>query len=188
MTQNEQYLNEAQARAKEFETEREPARLREAYMALQNVVIIREHDPKARALLRRKSLEMWLGLVEILDRFLDPNFDPKDVPEMTVQPPPGRDGVALPPGADPAKIDDPRARADYDKAIAANRANAERYRLQSDLRRVNERVTQLADAFIRSSYTSTKRDQEELRATIDKTIKNPTRKAELQRLLSPEKP
>src|SRR5260370_12981561 len=93
MTDNQKYLNEAQTRATEFETELEPERLRESSMALENVVLAKEHDTKTRTQFRANCLSMWLHLLQILDQFLDPNFNPKDVPENLVQPPPIPGGV-----------------------------------------------------------------------------------------------
>ncbi len=188
MQDNEKYLNAAQARAKEFEAEREPERLREAYMALENVILAQEHDPKTRGQLRTDSLSLWLHLLQLLDRFLDPNFNPEDVPEKLVQPPPTSGGIVLRPGADPALIDDPKVRAEYEKAIAANRAKADHYRLQINLRRLEERIPPRAEAFIRNSYTSAPGDQEELQTAIDGIMKNPQRKARLLKLLTPSQP
>ncbi len=188
MTDNQKYLDEARQRVKAFEAELEPERLREAYMALENVVLVAEHDPKTRTRRRSECLSEWLRLLQLLDRFLDPNFNPRDVPPKLVQPPPTRGGVVYPPGADPALIDDPNARAKYEKDIEVNRAKANQYRLQTHFSRLNESLPPRAEAFIRSSYTSSKRDQEELRNAIDKIIKDPKRKADLSRLLEPHRP
>lgn len=188
MTDNQKYLNEAQARVKEFEAELEPERLREAYMALEDVILVQETDPKSRARLRTNALSLWLHLLQLLDRFLDPKFNPEDVPEMLVQPPPTTGDVVYPPGADPALIDDPKARAEYEKAIAANRAKADHYRLQINLRRLDERITPRAEAFIRNFYTPAAIDQKELQTAIDEIIRDPRRKAGLLKLLSSSQP
>ena len=188
MSENEKYLKEAHAHTKEFEAQLEPERLRESSMALENVILAHEHDPKSRAQLRTDCLSLWLHVLQFLDRFLDPNFDPADVPTKLVQPPRTLGGVVYPPGADPAKIDDPNARAEYEKAIAANRAKADRYRLQTGLRRLNESIPPRAEAFIRNSYTSERHDQKELRTAIDTIIKDPRRKADLLKLLAQRRP
>jgi hypothetical protein len=185
MTNNQKHLDEAEADVKKFEAEREPERLREAYMALENVSLPEEPDPAARAELRKSSLSAWLRLLEVVDRFLDPTFDVNDVPNMLVQPPPTTAGVVYPPGADPALIDDPVARARYEKAVAANRAKLESFRVQVQLQRVNERLTPRAETFILDTYTPSLRDQEELRGAIDRIITSPKRKAALSILLAP---
>jgi len=188
MTDNQKYLNEAQVRTKEFEIELEPERLREAYLALENVTLAQENDPKTRGQVRTDALSLWLHALEVLDRFLDPKFNPQDVPQLGVQPPPTTGGIVYPPGADPAVIDDPTARADYEKAVTANRAKAEHYRLQIGLRRLDERIPPRVEAFIRNSYTSAPDDQKELKTAIDDTIKNPQRKVGLLKLLTPSQP
>jgi len=188
MTENQKYLKETRERIKGFEKELEPERLREAYMALENVSLAKEHVPKTRAQLRTDTLSLWLGLLQILDHHLDPDFNPEDGPEELVQPPPTSGGVVLRPGADPALIDDPTARAEYEKAIAANRAKANNYRLQIHLGRLNERITPRAEEFIRNSYTTAPDDQEELKTAIEKTIEDPRRKARLLELLTPPQP
>jgi hypothetical protein len=188
MTENEKYLKEALAHVKEFEAELEPERLHEAYMALENVIWTQERDPKARAQSRADCLSLWLHLLHMLDRFLDPDFNPKDFPEKLVQPPPTSGGIVYPPGADPVLIDDPKARAGYEKAIAANRAKADHYRLQINLRRLDERIPPRTEAFIRNSYTSAPGDQAELRTAIDAIIKDRQRKVDLLKLLRPSSP
>jgi len=185
LTANEMCLKEAQTLAKKFEAELEAERLREASLALERVNLSQEGDPASRARLRANSLSLWLHLIGLLDRFLDPKFNIEDVPGTAVQPPPTSGGVVYPPGADPALIDDPKARADYEKAIAANRAKADRYRLQVHLRRVNERIVSRAEGFIRNAYTSAPDDQKQLRTAIEKAIKDPQRKAGLLKLLAP---
>src|SRR5207249_773964 len=76
MIENEKYLNEAHTRAKEFETQLEPERLREAYIALDNIVLEREHDSRSRIQLRKKCLSLWLHLIQLLDHSLDSDFNP----------------------------------------------------------------------------------------------------------------
>jgi hypothetical protein len=131
---------------------------------------------------------MWLSLVAALDRHLDPKFNPNDLPELKVQPPPTSKGVMYPPGVDPAVIDDPKARAEYEKALAARQPKADQYRLQIRLRRLNEDIPQRAVAFIRKNYSSGSPDQEVVRTAIDKIIRNPERKAELLKSLQPPAP
>ena len=125
-------------------------------------------------------------MLELLDRFLDPNFDPKDVPQRLVQPPPTRGDVVYPPGADPALIDDPTARTQYERAITSNREKTIRYGLQIQLSRLQEQTPPRAEKFIHNSYTSVPRDQAELRAAIDANITNPVHKASLLKLLEPD--
>lgn len=188
MEANERHLAVAQTNVNEFEVHLGPERLREAYVALENIYLEEETDHEARRVVRRNTLYLWLQVVQHLDRYQEPNFNPKDVPELLVQPPPTRAGVVFPPGADPALIDNPDARAEYENAIAANRSKAERYNFQTELRLVDEEVTPRVKTFIRNSYTSVPADQEELRNAILEIIKNTRRKAELKQLLAERRP
>lgn len=179
MTDNEKLLKEAQARAIAFEAELDPERLRESYLALENVILGQEHNTGARTRLRAAALSMWLRLLQVLDRYLDPGFDPEETPEDLVQPPPIPGGAVLRPGAAPASIGDPQARAEYEEAIAANRAKAQHYRLQIKLRRLDERIYARAEAFIRGSFSFAPEDRQEASAAILKSINNPQRQARL---------
>lgn len=185
---NQSYLKEAGAHVEEFESQLEPERLREACQALENISLGAERDGGSRARLRAASLSLWLHLLQLLDRYRDPHFDPKDVPQKLVEPPPVPGGIVLRPGSDPALIDDPTVRADYQKAIAANRMKADRYRLQIQLGRLEERIGPRAEAFIRNAYGATARDRQEARTAIETLISNPRRLAGLVQLLTSLQP
>ena len=184
MTENEKYLKEAQDKIKAFESEREPERLRESAMALENIILTKEFDAKIRKKMRANSLSLWLTLLQILDKNLRSDFDPEDTPDFIVQPSPLPDGTVLRPGTDPAKINDPKSRAEYEKAIAENREKQENYRLQTQLHRLEEKIPPCVEQFIRDSYTSSSDDQKELKEAIDKFIEKPERKTELSKLLA----
>lgn len=179
MTDNQKYLKEAETHVAEFEATLEAERLREAYMVLSNVVVVQEPNPETRRQLRKNCLATWLHMLQIVDRLVDPHFNPDDVPENLVQPPPTTGGVVYPPGADPALIADPAARAEYEKRIAANNKKIEGYRLQLQLSRLKERIQLAAVAFIRRSYTASADDQKELKTLVDEMIQNPARKEAL---------
>src|SRR5215204_32512 len=187
MTENKKYLKQAAELIKAFESEKEPERLNEASMALENVNLIQEYDAPTRHELRAESLALHLTLLQILDKYLDPKFDPEDVPSTIVQPRLS-DGTVLRPGVDPAKIKNPQDRAEYEKAIAENRAKARNYRLQTELRRLNERLPSRTELFIRESFTSSDEDQKVLKTAIDVAIENQKRKAELTKLLKNSQP
>jgi len=183
MTENEKCIKEAEQKIKEFEAEKEPERLRESAMALENIVLAKEYDAKIRRALRTESLTLWLTLVQILDNRLDPNFDPEDVPEKSARPPLTSRGEVLRPGIDPAKIADPTARAEYEKAIAENREKQDNYRMQFQLGRLNEFIPPRAENFIRNSCSDSDEDQKELTDAIEEKIEKPERKEELMRLV-----
>jgi len=175
MTSNEQYLDEAQLHINEFEAKPETERLREAYMALENINLAQETNPESRVKLRANVLSLWLRLLQILDRFLDPDFKPNDVPEKFVEPPQVPGGVVLRPGADPALIADPQVRNAYEQAIVDHRTKTEQYRMQIYLRRLDGQIMPRAETFIRNSYTFAPSDREEAKTAIKNTIKNTKR-------------
>jgi len=135
---------------------------------------------------RRDGLALWLRLLHTLDQNLDPAFDPADVPATKVQPPPIPGGGVPPPGADPATIPDPKARAEYQKAVAANRAKAENYRLQNLLRQMDERIAPRAEGFIRTAFAPDAADRAEVAAAVGAVVKNAARKAKLLKLVTPD--
>ncbi len=179
MTDNEKHLKEASEFIKAFEKEREPERLREASMELEDVDLRRVHDVKVRHKQRSDCLELWLTIIQTIDKNLDSSFDPEVVLPMKVSPPKLRDGTQLPPGAAPNLIDDPKAREEYEKAIKENRAKQENYPLQTQLRELNEVIPGKVDSFIRGAYTSS--DNVEIKAAIDRILENESRKERFYR-------
>jgi hypothetical protein len=184
MKNNEKNLSDAQSMFNRFATEREPDLLRDSYMTLDNVNLTLEGDESTRNQYRAKSLELWLQLLQLLDQLLDPNFNPDDEPVTLVTPPSTPGGVTYRPGVDPAKIDDPKARAEYEKAIAANRIKTQNYRLQVHLRRLDERLPSRAEAFMRSAFGTSQRDRDELRVAIAASKIGAKRKESLLRLVA----
>lgn len=181
---NQQHLKEANTEIRAFQTDLETERLRRASISLDSISIPLEPNPKLRTQLRLNSLQAWLQLNELIQTHLDPLFNPKDLPEVSVQPPPTSAGVIYPPGADPNVIDDPNKRAAYVNAIAAGRAKADRYRLQTDLHRFGPYAEQRMEAFVHSSYSATKADESDFQSAVNKMVTDPTRKKHLLSLLS----
>ena len=70
MNENQKYLKEAREHAKGFEDNLEPELLKQAYLALENVLVLEEDGPEIRGQLRTDSLYLWLDLIGLLDRFL----------------------------------------------------------------------------------------------------------------------
>jgi hypothetical protein len=186
---NEKHMSENTARAAaqlaEFEQKKEPLCLQAASDLLEGIDLAKETDAMKRLVLRRETLETWLALVALIDKNLDPNFNPKDLPSVSVIPP--RSGnVALPPGADPKLISDPQARQQYEAALKKNKEHAESYRVQTWLRRFDQSISPKVEHFIRMSYTTVPGDQREVSETIKKLVKNPQRAAALTRAAAPK--
>lgn len=186
MNDNHQYISEAKALTKAFDDEKEPERLREAYLALENVDIYQEPKQKMRNLLRLECLSAWLNMINTMDGSLDKDFDPNAPVEMQVQPPPTSDGTKFPPGTDPARIDDPEAREKYEKAIKVNQEKLANYRTQTYLNRIKDDIVLSAKTFILTTYTPVPSDQLELKTAIEKILEDPARKEDFMGLVKTE--
>ena len=167
MSANMKYVDETQALIAAFEKDSNPDTLLAALHTLNNVVPAIEVTAAARRHVRREALGTWLVLFDTVTQRIDHKFNPNDLPELTVQPPPTAGGIVYPPGADPALIDDPAARIKYEKEIAESRRKAEAYRLQTSLRKADGRIRKQLVAFVSASYEQTEDDQKDLVNTIE---------------------
>jgi hypothetical protein len=169
------YMSDITARAAakiaEFEEKKETVPLQAASELLAEVNLAKEPDPMKRLLLRREALETWLALVAAIDKNLDPSFNPQDVPSVKISPP-------VSGGADP------QSRQQYEQATQQNREKAQRYMLQTKLRRLDEMVTPRVERYVRLSYTTVPGDQREVAETVKKLIENPQRASALTRAAS----
>lgn len=178
------FIAQASAALAAFEQQKEPQRIQDAGDRLREVRLADESDPQKQRVLRKDTLVLWLSLFAAIDGSLDPQFDPKDVPQVRVQPP-RSDGVVFPPGVDPSLLKDPAARSEYERIIAENDKKAEQYSLQIKLRRLDERLWPKLEAFVRTAYsTSTEPDdQREVLDVLQAIIKNPQRADRLRKLI-----
>lgn len=184
MIDNQKQLQEAQTFADKFEASREPDWLEKAQGALEDVVWNAERDLKARAEIRLRELDMWLRLVDLLDRHIDPAFDENDTPRKLIDPPALADPTqgSLRPGASPSLISDPKLRSEYEQAIAANRAKIKRYEFQLDLRFLDQSIRPRAHKFVASAYKPTPEDRDEVKKAIERNIHSDREKAVLLKL------
>ena len=133
---------------------------------------------------RQGALELWLRLLDLLDKNFDSAFDPDDIPPKMVRPPalPDPSQGSLRPGASPSLIADPKVRAEYEQAIAANRAKIRRYRLQIVLRQVDKDLRHDVRHFVAIAYKPTPENREEVRKAIERNISSQKERAELLKL------
>lgn len=170
--------------------EQKPARdlLSDAHDALEEVDLSRERASDRRAL-RAETLHAWLHLLDVLDRSIDRNFDLRVKPQRFVLGPPLPGGI-VPKGGivDPASIPDPKTRAEYERAIAANEAKTARYYLQHELRTLaglnpeldpRDSIPNETKRFIRRWYAASVADQTELAKAVESDITMPERRTEL---------
>ncbi|MFL6469189.1 MAG: hypothetical protein ACJ72Z_14625, partial [Pyrinomonadaceae bacterium] len=94
---------------------------------------------------------------------------------------PLKNGTKLWPGADPALIDDPKAREEYEKAIKENRAKQEKALIQPQLQELDPQVMQKTAQFVRKNYREEERA--DVRRAIERVIENEQRIARLLSLI-----
>jgi len=176
----------AAALVAEFEKEKDPEKLQGAADQLVEVDLSKEEEGLKRLALRRETLELWLKLLAAIDKNLDPRFDPNDQPRVSVSPPPSGGGQ-FPPGVSPSAIKDPQARRQYEAAIKQNKDKAVNYRLQTKLRRLDQKLTPQAERFIRLSFTTVPGDQKQLNEAVKKLIPNPHRAQALVQAGAPKR-
>ncbi len=164
---------------KTFEGDKDPHALEQAA----ELVVARQVDKALEPRERREHLtRLWFSVLNHLDRHRDPNFNYDDVPELSVAPPlgPGMPSIS---GMDPQSVTDPVLRRDYEEAIERNRQKAERYRFQKQLQKVDRRFSRQLEAYLRSAYSQSPADVQELSHSIENQVESAKRKNELKKLL-----
>jgi hypothetical protein len=142
-----------------FDGEQDPTRV---YEALDLVTAATRDVPVTNVAERNRALRLWLSFLAAVDRRIDRNWAPEDIPADGVAPPPAH-GVVYPSGeVDPSTIPDPSARAAYEQALAANRERRRHYSAQIQLRRIEERAMRSVQQLLTEGYTGSARDRREL--------------------------
>jgi hypothetical protein len=159
-----------------FENERDPELIQEA---LESIEVAQQEgdevDPK-------EAVSRWLSFFAALDRNIDRQWDPEDVPVMGVIPPVS-EGVAHSPGVDPSKITDPAARQQYEQDLKANWAYAEHYRVQHLLRRIDERAMHRFERLLAERYKDSSADRTEVEELVKASPLSDGRKQQLLALV-----
>jgi hypothetical protein len=141
------------------------------------------HDIARKRELRQSKLEALLTVLAGIDQELDPAFDPKDLPLLTVAPP-VVGGVVLDSGIAPQHVKDPKVRKMYEEAIAQNHEKAKRYGFQTAVRRLDRELTLEVERIIAEPHSTTEQGQREIGEAVERIVKNRDRKARLKELLN----
>lgn len=157
--------------------------LEEAVKVMESVSPFGPNKDMVLARTRKRKAELWLGLLVVIDKNLDPNYDKNVVIQLNLVPPPDG-GVRWPSGVDPKVINDPKARAEYEAALKANREKAERYNFQLGLHRIDTRVSMDVERFVQSSYAGSESDKKELDDILNRSTLSTARKQKLKRALT----
>ncbi len=164
-----------------FEKTKEPYALEMAAELVERLAAGEEGEPRARQEQRAHQLELWLSVLDHLDRHRDPHFNFTDVPELAVAPLVAAGAISLT-GMDAQAVQDPALRREYEEVIERNREKAERYRFQDQLRRLHERLTRRAEAFITSAYSPSPEDISALMSQFQLGLQNADRIPRIRQL------
>ena len=174
-------LAKAATEISHFEMTHDAEYLRSAIDVMEDVNLSRAGQEQ-RLETRSQVAAMWLSLIGAIERSLDANFDPADVPERGVIPPESG-GEELPPGADPKAIKDPIARAQYEAALQENRRKAQQYSLQTKLGRLDPRATTDVQRFLAQNFSRSDDDRKELDRIFGESSISAQRKQQLRAAL-----
>lgn len=119
------------------------------------------------ARVRNTKTKMWLQGWQQLRLQMNRSFDFNDVPSLNVSLPAGATGVA---GMSPAQIKDPKLRAEYEDAIAANARKAEEYRRQYKLRQLDQLFSPKAEEYVVRVYSRDPANLSELKQLLEAYI------------------
>ncbi len=138
--------------------------------------------PQAGQSLAKDKLSLWFAIFNALDAEIAIDFNPDEVPELTVEPPPES---GLPAGVSPASIKDPTVRKAYENALTANGLKNQRYRYQYALSQENLRAESEVEKFIASATASDPAHVPILQDRLAHAKLQPQRMAKLHALLVP---
>jgi hypothetical protein len=129
---------------------------------------------EAWAVLRKKQAKLWLRACQRIEKTIDNNWDPNDMPSLNVVPPAT---TGLPPGVAPSAIKDPKLRAEYEAAIEANRKKAGDYSEQHRVRDLKKYFIPMAERFIIGAYIEL--PMAELEGLLEQNISDPNKRASI---------
>jgi hypothetical protein len=164
-----------------FEKAKDPYALESAAELVESLAAGDDEEPRARQARRAHQLDLWLSVLNHLDRHRDPHFDFADEPDLAVAPPVAAGAISLT-GMESKAVQDPALRREYEEAIERNREKAERYRFQDQLRRLHERLTRRAEAFITSAYSPSPEDVSALMGQVQTGLQNVDRVRRIRQL------
>ncbi|MET0622682.1 MAG: hypothetical protein ABW250_06875 [Pyrinomonadaceae bacterium] len=100
--------------------------------------------------LREQKARLWLEAWRRVEGSIAPNFDFSDLPSLKV---PAPAATGLPAGVAPESIKDPKARTEYEAAVAQNAAKIERYNDQHWLKMNAPSFFKAAERYLVNAYT-----------------------------------
>jgi|SRR6516225_9835257 hypothetical protein len=179
-----EHVEVAQQKLQEFERTHSLEALSNAVQALE---AIEKTEPSQAPPLqvRSRGALAWITLFRHIDQYLDRNFDPNDLPNVSVIPQATSRGVKYPSGVNPSAISDAKARTKYKELLDQNRAKLERYNFQHQLRLLNERALEGFHEYAKYSFATTRAESAELLRILNGAPLGAARKKQLTELMSP---
>ena len=117
--------------------------------------------------LREQKARLWLATRRRVAGSVDPAFDINDFPLLNV---PAPAGSRMPAGSPPESIKDPKLRAEYDAAIAANSVKAQHYNEQYWLKRNAPRFYEETERYLENAYSRPPVDLAQLERLLSQYI------------------
>lgn len=160
-----------------FETEQDPTLVHES---LDMIEAAERGVSTGDITARKQALAQRLHFFAVLDRNIDPMWNPEDKPVKGAAPPLSHGAVYGSGEVDPATIADPAVRAEYERALQASKDYGKRYDVQFQLRRVDERAMRFVERFLAERYSESQADRQELEELLSAAPINDSRKKQLR--------
>jgi hypothetical protein len=126
-----------------------------------------------------EKLSLWLLILSSIDQKVDPKFDLKDTPMLSVAPP---EGAQVPAGSNPQTIKDNELRQKYIESIKTNQEKTLEYNFQYKLLKLNSLATGDAQMYIRGVHLKTVDAKSRYLQIVEQSVVAPQRKAGLKNL------
>jgi hypothetical protein len=139
---------------------------------------------------RKDKAALWFDILAVIDKNTDPDYNPTNVDfsisiEGPTPPPDGIGGIKYAPGVDPSVLKDTTARSNYVAALIVWRDRIDKLNFQASLMRINSVVSRDVEIFLRSYYTSSEADKQELNEILEQSTLSESRKQQLRKIVSP---
>ena len=164
----------------EFEKKQDPTAVFEALDSIEAAV---RDVPPGDVAARRRAVSRWLSFFALLDRNIDPSWNPNDAPPKGVPPPSTHGAVQSSGEVDPSTIQDPAVRAQYERALKANKEAHKRYYAQLQLRRIDDRAMRMVERLLAERYTNAAGDRQDFEGLLAASPVKEPRKERLRTLM-----
>lgn len=124
---------------------------------------------------RLNGAKAFLHAWQRLEKALSEDIESNDLPQENVDIP---DGVPGFPGMSSELIKDPIRRAEYEKAIRANKEKTDTYNKQISLQNLKRRYFRIIRKYLVSTYSIAPYDRRELRDLLETYVENPDTRAQ----------